>query len=116
MAGRKRRRNFQQLPDKDDIFKDESAALPRKGGKSVISAEADESVATLPRITSGGSKSAIDKYESAAPPKKGGKSVIPAKRDDDLATLPISTLKGSKPTDPDGRRLVTSRGTGSNEP
>jgi hypothetical protein len=26
MAGRKRRRNFQQLPDKDDIFKDESAA------------------------------------------------------------------------------------------
>jgi hypothetical protein len=50
MAGRKRRRNFQQLPDKDDIIKDESAALPWKGGKSVISAEANESVATLPRI------------------------------------------------------------------
>ncbi len=100
MAGRKRRRNFQQLPDNDDIIKDESAALSRKGGKSVISAEADESVATLPRITSGGSKSAIDKDELAAPPRKGGKSIIPAMRDEDLSTLPISTLEGSKPTDP----------------
>jgi hypothetical protein len=116
MAGRKRRQNFQQLPDKDDIIKDESAALPRKGVKSVISAEADESVATLPRITLGGSKSAIDKDELAAPPRKGGKSVIPAVRDEDLATLPISTLEGSKPTYPDGGRVVAVRGTGSNAP
>jgi hypothetical protein len=80
MAGQKRRRNFRQPNDKDESIKDESAALPRKGGKSVISAEADESVATLPRITSGGSKSAIDKDELAAPPRKGGKSIIPAMR------------------------------------
>jgi hypothetical protein len=92
MAGRKRRRNFQHPLDKDDIFKDESAVSPRKGGKSVIPAERDESVATLPRITSGGSKSASDKKESAAPPRKGGKPVIPAKRDDNLANLSISTL------------------------
>ncbi len=53
----------------------------RKDGKSFISAEADESVATLPGITSGGggSKSAIDKVEMAALPRKGGKSVIPDK-------------------------------------
>jgi hypothetical protein len=101
---------------KSAIDKDKSAAPPRKGGKSVISAEADESVANLPRITSGGSKSAIDKDESAAPPRKGGKSVIPAKRDDGLATLPISTLEGSNPTDPDGGRFVAIRGTGSNAP
>ncbi len=116
MAGRKRRRNFQQLPDKDDTIKDESAALPKKGGKSVISAVADESVATLPRITSGGSKSAIDKDELAAPPRKGGKSIIPVMRDEDLATLPINTLEESKPIDPDGGRFVAVRGTGSNAP
>ncbi len=97
MAGQKRRRNFRQPDDKDESIKDESAALPRKGGKSVISAEANESVATLPRITSGGSKSAIDKDELAAPPRKGGKSIIPAMRDEDLAALLISTLEGSKP-------------------
>ncbi len=116
MAGSKRRRKFRQPLDKDDILKDESAALPRKGGKSVVSAEADESVATPPRITSGGSKSAIDKDELAAPPTKGGKSIISAKQDDDLATLPISTLEGIKPTDPDGERIVAVRGTGSNAP
>ncbi len=53
MAGRKRRQNFQQPLGKDDIFKDESAAPPRKGGKSVIPAERDENVANLPRTTSG---------------------------------------------------------------
>ncbi len=47
----------------------------------MISAEADESVTTLPGITSGGggSKSAIAKDDSAATPKKGGKPVIPGK-------------------------------------
>ncbi len=49
----KRRRNFRQPLDKDDILKDKSAAPPRKGGKTVISAEQDESVANLPRSTSG---------------------------------------------------------------
>ncbi len=74
-------------------------------------------MANLPRITSGGSKSAIDKDESAAPPRKGGKTFFPAKRDDDLANLPIiSTLEGSKPTDPDGGRFVAIHGTGSNAP
>jgi hypothetical protein len=116
MAGQKRRRNFRQPNDKDESIKDESAALPRKGGKSVISAEADESVATLPRITSGGSKSAIDKDELAAPLRKGGKSIIPAMRDEDLATLPINTLEGNKPIDPDEGRFVAVRGTGSNAP
>jgi hypothetical protein len=67
MAGLKRRRNFQQPLDKDDIFKDESSAPPRKGGKSVIPAERDENITNLPRTTSGGSKSASDKDESAAP-------------------------------------------------
>jgi hypothetical protein len=48
MAGRKRRRNFQQPLDKDDIFKDESAAPSKKGGKSVIPAERDDKLANLP--------------------------------------------------------------------
>jgi hypothetical protein len=51
MAGRKRRRNFRQPDDKDDILKDESAAPHRKGGKTVIPAEQDEIVANLPRST-----------------------------------------------------------------
>jgi hypothetical protein len=63
MAGRKRRRNFQQPLGKDDIFKEDSAAPSRKGGKSVIPAERNKSVANLPRTTSGGSKSASDKDE-----------------------------------------------------
>jgi hypothetical protein len=116
MAGRKRRRIFGHPDDKDDILKDESAAPPRKGSKTVIPAEQDESVANLPRITSGGSKSAFDKDELEAPSRKGGKSIIPAKRDDDLANLPISTLEGCKPTDPDGGRFKAIRGTGSNAP
>ncbi len=76
MAGRKRHRNFRQPDDKDDILKDESAASPWKGGKTVIPAEQDEIVANLPRSTSGGSKPTADKDESAAPLiRKGGKSV-----------------------------------------
>jgi hypothetical protein len=121
MAGQKRRHgciirqpNFRQPDDKDESIKDVSAALPRKGGKSFISAEADESVAPLPRITSGGSKSAIDKDVLAVLPRKGGKSIIPAMRDEDLATLPKSTLEESKPIDPDKGRFVAVRGTGSN--
>ncbi len=78
MAGRKRRRNFQQPLGKDDIFKDDSAAHPRKGGKSVIRAKRDENVANLPRITSGGSNSASDKGESAAPPRGEGGCVLRA--------------------------------------
>ncbi len=61
MAGRKRRRNFQQPLGKDDIFKDDSAAPPRKGGKSVIPAKRDENVANLPRITSGEVSSQVTK-------------------------------------------------------
>ncbi len=116
MAGRKRRLNFQQLTNKDDIDKDELAAPPRKGGKSIISAKADDSVATLPGITSGGSKSAVDKDKLAAPPRKGGKSIIPAMRDEDLATLPVCTWEGNKPIDPYGGRFVAVRETGSNAP
>jgi hypothetical protein len=96
MAGRKRRRIFQQLTNKDDVDKDELAAPPRKGGKSIISAEADDSVATLPGIISGGSKSAFDKDELAAPPRRGGKPIISAKADDSEATLPGIISGGSK--------------------
>jgi hypothetical protein len=53
MAGRKRRPIFRHPDDKDDIRKDETAAPPRKGGKTVVIAEQDESVANLPRIISG---------------------------------------------------------------
>ncbi len=53
MAGTKQRRIFQQLPNKDDVAKDVMAALPRKGGKTFYSAEADEDdkdvMAALPR-------------------------------------------------------------------
>ena len=38
MAGTKRRRIFQQLPNKDDVAKDVMAALPRKGGKTFFPA------------------------------------------------------------------------------
>jgi hypothetical protein len=102
MAGQKRRPN---IPEEEEqrrkAPKDESAASLRRGGKSVIPCK-DDSVANLPRSTSGGSKSTDDKDESAAPLRKGGKSVIPAKRDD-LAKLPTSTLEGSKSSyQPDG--------------
>jgi hypothetical protein len=74
---------------KSAIDKDELAAPPRKGGKSIISAKADESVTTLPGIISGGSKSAIDKDELAAPPRKGGKSIISAKADESVDEVPV---------------------------
>ncbi len=53
IAGTKRRRIFQQLPNKDDVAKDVMAALPREGGKTFYFAEADEDdkdvMAALPR-------------------------------------------------------------------
>ncbi len=67
MAGTKRRRIFQQLPNKDDVAKDVIAALPRKGGKTFYSTEADED----------------DKDVMAALPRRGGKTFFPAKADDD---------------------------------
>jgi hypothetical protein len=106
MAGQKCRPNF---PEEEEqrlkAPKDESAASLRRGGKSVIPCK-DDSVANLPRSTSGGSKSTDNKDESAAPPtRKGGKSVIPTKRGD-LANLPTSTLEGSKSSNqPDGGGL-----------
>ncbi len=42
MAGTKRRRIFQQLPNKDEDDKDVMAALPRKGGKTFFPAKADD--------------------------------------------------------------------------
>jgi hypothetical protein len=116
MAGRKRRRIFQQLTNKEDVDKDKLAAPPRKGGKSIISAKADEGVATLPGVISGGSKSAFDKDELAAPPRRGGKPIFSAKADDSLATLPVNTWEGNKPVDPDGGSFVAVRDTGSNAP
>jgi hypothetical protein len=98
MAGQKRRPNS---PHGDELRrkapKDESAASLRRGGKSVISAEADESVATLPRTALEVSKSAIGKEESAASLRRGGKSVLPFK-DDNVANLPRTASGGSKPT------------------
>jgi hypothetical protein len=62
MAGRKRRRIFQQLTNKDNVDKDELAAPSRKGGKTIISAKADDdSVATLPGVISGGSSPSLTK-------------------------------------------------------
>ncbi len=62
----------------DDVDEDVMAAPPRKGGKIFFPAKADESVATLPGVISGGSKSAFDKDELAAPPRRGGKPIFSA--------------------------------------
>jgi hypothetical protein len=98
MAGQKRRPNFPQGDElRRKASKDESAASLRRGGKSVISAEADESVATLPRTALERSKSFIDKDESAASLTRGGKSVVPFK-DDNVANLPRTASGESKPT------------------
>jgi hypothetical protein len=96
MAGRKRLRIFRHPDDKGDILKDESAAPPRKGSKTVIPAEQDKIVANLPRSTLGGSKPTAVKDESAAPSRKGGKTVVPAEQDESVANLPRITSGGSK--------------------
>jgi hypothetical protein len=96
MAGQKRPPNFPEGEEqRRKAAKDESAASLRRSGKSVIPCK-DDSVANLPRSTSGGSKSADEKDDSAAPPRKGGKSAIPAKRDENVANLPRTTSGESK--------------------
>jgi hypothetical protein len=89
MAGTKRRRISQQLPNKGDVAKDLMAALPRKGGKTFYSAEADEDdkdVMALPRKSGKtffpAKADDDDKDVMAAPPRKGGKTVFPAEADD----------------------------------
>ncbi len=97
MAGTKRRRISQQLTDKDDVDEDELAAPSRRGGKPIFSAEAYDSVATLPGVISGGSKSTVGKDELAAPPpRRGGKPIFSAEADDSVATLPGVISGGSK--------------------
>jgi hypothetical protein len=64
MAGTKRRRIFQQLPNKDDVANDVMAALLRKGGKTFYSAESDED----------------DKDVMVALPRKGGKTFFLLRR------------------------------------
>ncbi len=79
IAGQKSHPNFpEEEEQRRKAAKDESAASLRRGGKFAIPCKND-SVANLPRSTSGGSKSTDDKDDLAAPPRKGGKSVIPGK-------------------------------------
>ncbi len=91
LAGRKRSQN---LPEEEEQSRkparDESAALPRSGGKPVY-IDRDESAA-LPR--SGGKPVHIDRDESAALPRRGGNKPVYIDRDDVLATRLNTTWGG----------------------
>jgi hypothetical protein len=81
MAGTKRRRISQQLPNKDDVAKDVMTALPRKGSKAFYSAEADED----------------DKDVMAALPRKGDKTFYSAEADEeDKDVMAALSRKGGK--------------------